>query len=82
MRIDVITIFPELFGAFRVTSLLGEACSRGQVELDAHDLREYATDRHRSVDDEPYGGGPGMVMKPEPLVAAIEAPTPEPAQDE
>ena len=73
MRIDVVTIFPELFAPFRETSILGEACRRGQVELAVHDLREYTTDRHRSVDDEPYGGGPGMVMKPEPLVAAIEA---------
>ncbi len=73
MRIDVITIFPELFGPFRETSLLGEACRRGQVEFAAHDLRAFTADRHRSVDDEPYGGGPGMVMKPEPLVTAIEA---------
>ncbi len=73
MRIDIVTIFPELFAPFRETSLLGEACRRGRVELEAHDLREYTTDRHRTVDDEPYGGGPGMVMKPEPLVAAIEA---------
>lgn len=73
MRIDVITIFPELFEPFRETSILGDACRRGQVELETHDLRAFTTDRHRSVDDEPYGGGPGMVMKPEPLVAAIEA---------
>ena len=73
MRIDVITIFPELFGPFLETSLLGEACRSGKVQLEVHDLRAYTTDRHRSVDDEPYGGGPGMVMKPEPLVAAIEA---------
>ena len=73
MRIDIVTLFPELFASFRETSILGEACRRGQVTLTAHDLREFATDRHRTVDDEPYGGGPGMVMKPEPLVAAIEA---------
>ncbi len=73
MRIDVVTIFPELFAPFRETSILGDACRRGQVELETHDLREYTTDRHRTVDDEPYGGGPGMVMKPEPLVTAIEA---------
>lgn len=73
MRIDVITIFPGLFGPFRETSLLGAACRAGLVELAAHDLRDWAEDRHRTVDDAPYGGGPGMVMRPEPLTAAIEA---------
>jgi len=72
MRIDVITIFPGLFEPFRETSLLGLACREGRVELAVHDLRRWTTDRHRTVDDAPYGGGPGMVMKPEPLVAAIE----------
>jgi len=73
LRIDVITIFPELFEAFRETSLLGEARRAGRIALEAHDLRRWAHDRHRTVDDEPYGGGPGMVMKAEPLVEAIEA---------
>jgi tRNA (guanine37-N1)-methyltransferase len=73
MRVDVITIFPGLFEPFRETSLLGVACREGLVELSVHDLRAWAQDRHRTVDDAPYGGGPGMVMKPEPLVAAIEA---------
>lgn len=73
MRIDVITIFPELFGPFRETSLLGEARRGGLLAIETRDPRDFATDRHRSVDDTPYGGGPGMVMKPEPLVAAIEA---------
>ncbi len=73
MRIDVVTIFPGLFEPFRSTSLLGAACERGLVELRAHDLRDWTGDRHRTVDDAPYGGGPGMVMKPEPLVEAIEA---------
>jgi tRNA (guanine37-N1)-methyltransferase len=73
LRIDVITIFPELFEPFRRTGVLGGAVERGLVALEAHDLRRWTTDRHRSVDDIPYGGGPGMVMKPEPLVAAIEA---------
>jgi len=72
MRIDVITIFPGLFEPFRQTSLLGAACREGRVELNVHDLRRWTADRHRTVDDAPYGGGPGMVMKPEPLVAAIE----------
>jgi tRNA (guanine37-N1)-methyltransferase len=73
LRIDVITIFPELFEAFRTTGVLGAAIERGRLELTAHDLRRFTRDRHRTVDDIPYGGGPGMVMKPEPLVEAIEA---------
>ncbi len=73
MRIDVVTIFPELFEPFRSTALLGAACAQGIVDLRSHDLRDWTRDRHRTVDDTPYGGGPGMVMKPEPLVEAIEA---------
>ena len=73
MRIDVITIFPGLIEPFRTTSLLGAACRDGIVELVVHDLREFTKDRHRTVDDTPYGGGPGMVMRPEPLIEAIEA---------
>jgi len=73
LRIDVITIFPELFEAFRRTGVLGGAIERGLLALTAHDLRSFTRDRHRTVDDIPYGGGPGMVMKPEPLVEAIEA---------
>ncbi len=73
MRIDVVTIFPELFEPFRSTALLGAACEQGIVDLRSHDLRDWTRDRHRTVDDTPYGGGPGMVMKPEPLVEAIEA---------
>jgi tRNA (guanine37-N1)-methyltransferase len=73
MRIDVITIFPELFDPFRDTSLIGQARSEGRIAFEAHDLRDWTRDRHRTVDDTPFGGGPGMVMKPEPLVEAIEA---------
>ena len=73
MRIDVLTIFPGLFEPFRSTSLLGAACERKLVDLRVHDLRDWTRGRHRTVDDAPYGGGPGMVMKPEPLVEAIEA---------
>jgi tRNA (guanine37-N1)-methyltransferase len=73
LRIDVVTIFPGLFDAFRSTGVLGGAVERGALCLEAHDLRQFARDRHRTVDDIPYGGGPGMVMKPEPLVEAIEA---------
>ncbi len=73
MKIDVITIFPELFEPFGRLSIVGHAVEAGLVCIAIHDLRAWTHDRHRSVDDSPYGGGPGMVMKPEPLVAAIEA---------
>ena len=73
LRVDVITIFPELFEAFRTTGVLGSGVERGLLALTVHDLRRFTRDRHRTVDDIPYGGGPGMVMKPEPLVEAIEA---------
>jgi len=73
LRIDVITIFPALFEPFARESMVGIACQRGKASLRTHDLRDWTSDRHRTVDDAPYGGGPGMVMKPEPLVAAIEA---------
>ncbi len=73
LQIDVITIFPGLFEAFLEESILGIARRRGLVRIEVHDLRNWTADRHRSVDDEPSGGGPGMVMKPEPLVSASEA---------
>jgi tRNA (guanine37-N1)-methyltransferase len=73
LRIDVVTIFPGLFEAFLGESIVGIAGRSGALEVRVHDLRGFTTDRHRTVDDAPYGGGPGMVMKPEPLVAAIEA---------
>ncbi|MCP3985957.1 MAG: tRNA (guanosine(37)-N1)-methyltransferase TrmD [bacterium] len=71
-KIDVVTIFPELFETFTSTSILGAALAKSILEVRVHDLRSWTHDRHRKVDDEPYGGGPGMVMKPEPLVEAIE----------
>ena len=73
MRVDVITIFPELFAPFREAGVLGQAIARGEWILETHNLRTWTKDRHRSVDDIPYGGGPGMVMKPEPIVEAVEA---------
>ena len=73
LRFDVITIFPGLFEPFLRESLVGAAIRAGLLEVDVHDLREWTSDRRRTVDDSPYGGGPGMVMRPEPLVAAIEA---------
>jgi len=72
LRIDVVTIFPGLFDPFLRESMVGIAVRRGLLDVRVHDLREYTTDRHRTVDDAPYGGGPGMVMRAEPLVKAIE----------
>jgi tRNA (guanine37-N1)-methyltransferase len=71
MRFDVVTLFPELFEAPLQTSILGRAAERGLLEFAIHDLREHGLGRHRSVDDQPYGGGAGMVMRLEPLFAAI-----------
>ncbi|MBW2425038.1 MAG: tRNA (guanosine(37)-N1)-methyltransferase TrmD [Deltaproteobacteria bacterium] len=73
MRIDILTLFPALFEPFLETAFVAVAREQGAAAIEAHDLRAWAPDRHRSVDDEPYGGGPGMVMTPEPLVPAIEA---------
>lgn len=71
--VDVLTLFPELFGPFFGAGLLGKAAIAGVVDLRAHDLRGWATDRHRTADDTPYGGGAGMVMKVDVVVPAIEA---------
>ncbi len=73
LRFDVITIFPGLFEPFLCESLVGSAIRADLLEVAVHDLRGWTSDRRRTVDDSPYGGGPGMVMRPEPLVAAIEA---------
>jgi tRNA (guanine37-N1)-methyltransferase len=71
MRIDVVTIFPEFFDVLDI-SLLGRARQGGIIDFRAHDLRDYTHDRHRTVDDTPYGGGAGMVMKPEPWGEALD----------
>jgi len=73
VRIDVFSIFPEYLEGALGVSLLGRAREAGMLDVRLHDPREFATDRHRSVDDAPAGGGPGMVMTPEPLFAAVEA---------
>ena len=73
MRIDIFTIFPELFNGPFDASIIKRARERGLVEVWAHNIRDYATDKHQLTDDAPYGGGGGMVMKPEPLFAAVEA---------
>lgn len=72
MQFDIVTIFPRMIEAGLAEGVVGRAVSRGVLGVQVHDLRDFTTDRHRSVDDVPYGGGPGMVMKPEPLVRAVE----------
>lgn len=76
MRIDVFTIFPDLVDSFCAESLLGKTRTSGLLDLRLHDPREHTSDVHRTVDDSPFGGGAGMVMKPEPLFAAVEAAAP------
>lgn len=76
MRIDVFTIFPALVEGFCSESLLGKSRTTGLLDLRCHDVRESTTDVHRSVDDAPFGGGAGMVMRPEPIFACVEAAQP------
>jgi tRNA (guanine37-N1)-methyltransferase len=76
VRADVFTIFPEVVDGFCSESLLGRARTSGLLDLRCHDLREHATDVHRSVDDSPFGGGAGMVLRPEPVFASVEAAQP------
>ena len=78
MRIDVLTIFPEIFESPLGASLLGKAIEQGIATVGVHDIRDHTTDKHRQVDDESFGGGPGMVMKPEPIYAAAESLGPGP----
>lgn len=73
MRFDVFTLFPEVFQPYLQTSILQRAQQRGLIEVHLHNIRDYATDKHHITDDEPYGGGGGMVMKPEPIFAAVES---------
>jgi tRNA (guanine37-N1)-methyltransferase len=73
VRIDVLTLFPGMFSGPFAESIVARAIAAGIVDLRVHDLRDWTTDRHRTADDRPFGGGAGMVMKPEPLFAAIEA---------
>ena len=83
MRIDVLTLFPRMVQAPLQETILGRAREAGLLEIAIHDLRTWGLGRHRSVDDYPFGGGPGMVMRPEPLFAAVEAiqPLAEPAAE-
>lgn len=72
MKVHVLTLFPRLFEAFLDESIVGIARRKGALEVDLVDYRGFTSDRHRTVDDRPYGGGPGMVIKPEPVFAAVE----------
>jgi len=80
MEFDIITIFPDIFRAYINEGILKRAIQKGLVDLRVHNLRDYTKDRHKTVDDAPYGGGSGMVMKPEPFFLAIEALCPDPAE--
>jgi tRNA (guanine37-N1)-methyltransferase len=82
MRFDVLTLFPDLFQGYFTQSILKLALERGLVEIHLWNIRDWATGKHKSVDDRPFGGGPGMVLRPEPVFAAVEAvreKSPEPA---
>lgn len=71
MRCDILTIFPDLFGPFLACGMMKKAQDKGLLSVGVHDLREFTSDRHRSVDDVPYGGGPGMIMKIDPIYRAV-----------
>ncbi len=73
MRIDIFCLFPEMFTSPFNQSIIKRATERGIIEIVAHNIRDYTHDKHRTVDDYPYGGGPGMVLKPEPIFEAVEA---------
>lgn len=77
MRFDIITIFPEIFGSVFSAGIIRKALERGLVEIRVHNLRDYALDKHRQVDDRPYGGGEGMVLRPEPIFTAVESIRPD-----
>ncbi len=78
LRFDLVTIFPEMFSGVCGCGMIGQALRKGIIEIGLHDLRQFAEDRHGSVDDQPYGGGGGMVYKPEPFFRAVEALEPGP----
>src|SRR5215468_4911307 len=73
MRIDVLTLFPAMFDGPMTDSMLWKARDRGLLDLRLHDIRDFTTDKHHTADDLPYGGGGGMIMKPGPVVSAIES---------
>jgi tRNA (guanine37-N1)-methyltransferase len=73
MRIDILTLFPQMFDGLLNCSIIARARERGLVDIELHDIRSYTHDKHRVVDDYPYGGGAGMVLKPEPIFKAVDA---------
>ena len=73
MQFDIVTIFPEFFGSMLAHGVLKRALAGGQLAVRLHDLRDFTDDRHRTVDDRPFGGGPGMVLKPDPVFRAVES---------
>ncbi|HRP04377.1 MAG TPA: tRNA (guanosine(37)-N1)-methyltransferase TrmD [Opitutaceae bacterium] len=73
LAIDILTLFPRMLDGFLSESILGKAIERKLIQVGVHDLRQWTTDRHRTADDRPFGGGAGMVLKPEPVFAAMEA---------
>ena len=79
MKCSIITIFPEIFYAYLNESIMKRAALKGLLDVAIHNLRDYTTDKHRTVDDYPYGGGAGMVMKPEPFFKAVETICPDPS---
>src|SRR4030043_354472 len=72
MRIDILTLFPQVFDGLLSCSIIGRARERGLIDIRLHDIRDYTHDKHHVVDDYPYGGGAGMVLKPEPVFEAVE----------
>ena len=77
MRIDILTVFPEMFGPALEAGIVGRAIRSGLTDVRVHDLRDFTHDRHHSTDDSPFGGGPGMVMRPDPLFEAVAALQPD-----
>ncbi len=73
MIFEILTLFPEMFDSYLAVSILGRAIAEEKIRVEFHNIRDFATDKHRMTDDTPYGGGSGMVMKPEPLVRGLEA---------
>ncbi len=73
MQYDIITIFPELLSSYYQESIIGRALEKKKIKINYHNLRNFTNDKHRSVDDTPYGGGPGMILKAEPIIKAIES---------